>query len=132
MVAVQHVLPLKSMAVGNAILVFCMNFFGAVFTIIANTIFNQELTKNMPSFVDGAMAIAAGGDAEAVRALVGMSPGGGEAYAQRLFEVLRAYSDAFDSLFYLVVALCCLAFVLSFGMGWVDLRGKKQAKEGEA
>ena len=128
MIAIQHILPPKQMAVGNAILVFSMNFFAAIFTIIANTIFNQELVKKMPSFVDGAKAIAAGGSSDAVRALV---PSGN---AQQLYEVLKAYSDAFDSLFYLVVALCCLAFLLCFGLGWIDLRAKekKEVKEGEA
>lgn len=68
------------------------------------------------------MAIAAGGSAEAVRALVP---------PEELPAVLDAYSVAVSHAVYLMIATSVCAFVTCFGMGWVDLR-KTAAKKSEA
>lgn len=124
MVAIQHHLPAKQAAIGNSFLVFCQNFGGAVIITIANTIFQESLKSNIESYapdVSPEDAVAAGGSADAVRALAPPGP------ARE--GVLQAYADSFGDAFYLVIATCCIAFVVAFGMGWVDLREKKEPKK---
>lgn len=126
-IAIGAALPPKQVATGNAILIFSQNFLGAVFITIANTIFQESLTNNITANVPGVSpedAIAAGGSASAVRALVPEGP--------LRDGVLNAYSDAFQNVFYLLVATCSIAFLCAFGMGWKDLRKKADKKEGEA
>jgi hypothetical protein len=98
------------------ILIFIQNFFAAVLIVVGNTLFQEalvdEIRENVPS-VNPENAIAAGGSAEAVRALVP---------PDELPAVLDAYSVAFSNAVYLMVAAAVCAFVTSFGMGWVDLR----------
>ena len=66
-------------------------------------------------------AIAAGGSAEAVRALA--PPG------RQLDALLTAYSAGFSHVFYLLVGMCGMAFLTSFAMGWVDLRKKAETEK---
>ncbi|KAI1138509.1 putative MFS multidrug transporter [Hypoxylon sp. FL0543] len=122
LVALQHALTPAQSAVGTAFLIFCQNFSAAVFSVVGNTIFTQTLLKKIvvlaPS-VDPQAALAAGGSAAAVRALV--PPGSPE-----LAGVLQAFADSFDAVCYMVIAMASLSFVASWGMGWVDVRKKKQ------
>lgn len=123
-VAIQNNLPPTEIAIGSSILIFIQNFLAAVFIVVGNTLFQEALVgsirDNVPS-VDPVSAIAAGGSAEAVRAL---------APPEELPAVLDAYSTAVSHAVYLMVATSVCAFVTCWGMGWVDLR-KKAAKKGE-
>ncbi|SPO01671.1 related to MFS multidrug transporter [Cephalotrichum gorgonifer] len=96
-VAIQSALPAKEAAIGNSLLVFCQNFFSAVFITIANTIFQETLVSKVREVgtIRPEDAIAAGGSAEAVRAL---APPGPQRDA-----LLQAYSTAFSHVFYLLV-----------------------------
>lgn len=126
-IAIGAALPLSQVATGNAILIFTQNFLGSVFVTIANTIFQESLTNNIMNNVPGVSpeaAIAAGGSASAVRMLAPDGP--------IRDGILKAYSDAFGNVFYMLVGTCAIAFVCSFGMGWKDLRVKAEKKEGEA
>ncbi|KAI5919995.1 putative MFS multidrug transporter [Camillea tinctor] len=127
-VATQHALPPSQSAVGVAFLMFCQNFLAAVFTVVANTIFTETLAQAIVEFtpsVDPAAALAAGSSAEAVRNLV---PAG----STELDGVLRAFAKSFDTLCYVMIAAASVSFVASWGMGWVDVRKKKQLAKKEA
>ncbi|KAI0896269.1 putative MFS multidrug transporter [Annulohypoxylon nitens] len=127
LVALQYALPPAQSALGTAFLIFCQNFSSAVFSVVGNTIFTQTLLKEIvklaPS-VNPQAALAAGGSAEAVRALV--PPGSPE-----LAGVIQAFSTAFDTVCYMLIACAALSFVASFGMGWVDVRKKKAPEKGD-
>lgn len=111
-----------------AILIFAQNFSGAVFLVIATTIFSQSLSTDIPILAPSVSpedASAAGGSASAVRAL--LPPGSPE-----LPGLLLAYSNGIDKVFYLTAACGVVGFIASWGMGWKDTRKKKAASNGEA
>lgn len=122
----QHYLPPSQAAVGISIPVFVQNLFGAVFITVANTIFQStlrsEITAHVPS-VNPEAAIAAGGSADAVRALAPPA-------SPELEAILEAYSTSFGHVFYLLAACCVAAFLSAFGMGWVDVRKKAKSESG--
>lgn len=128
LIALQNSLTPAQSAQGVAFLIFCQNFAAAVFSVVANTIFTQTLLKQIamlaPS-VDPASALAAGGSAAAVRALV--PPGSPE-----LGNVILAFANSFDTVCYMVIASSAVSFAVSWGMGWVDVRKKKEPGKGEA
>lgn len=102
-------------------LVFSQSLFGAILITVANTVFQESLKtkiKNETPSIDPIAAIAAGGSAEAVRAL---APAGGDL----LRAVLNVYSKSVGNVYYLLIGACVVSLVASFGMGWVDVRKKK-------
>jgi len=44
--------------------------------------------------------------------------------------LLDAYTNGFNKVFYMLAATSSVAFAVSFGMGWVDLRTKVQQPKG--
>ncbi|KAJ0123685.1 hypothetical protein J7T55_012154 [Diaporthe amygdali] len=100
--------------------VFMENLVASIFTIVGNAIFTQTLTRRVsvlaPS-VSPKAALAVGGGAEAVRAL--LPPGSPE-----LSGLLLAFSDSVNAVFYLLAALAGVSFIAAWGMGWVDTRKK--------
>ncbi|KAL4792163.1 major facilitator superfamily domain-containing protein [Aspergillus venezuelensis] len=127
-IAIQNLLPPEKIPVGIAFMIFCQNFAGAVFVVVGEVIFTQELVKEIVKYapsVSVEAAEAAGASADSVRALV---PEG----SPELAGVLMAFSNSVNKVFYLLMALCLLGFVAAFGMGWVDIRkNKKPAAEEE-
>ncbi|KAF4125487.1 putative arabinose efflux permease, MFS family [Geosmithia morbida] len=116
-IAVQHCLPRKDVAIGNSIIVLAQNFFGAILVTVANVIFQETLKSEIRHNVRGvdpAAAIAAGGSAANVRALTS-DPTARQA-------LLSAYATGVSNIFYLLTAMCAVSLVACFGMGWVDLR----------
>uniref|UniRef100_A0A0B7KRW2 Major facilitator superfamily (MFS) profile domain-containing protein n=1 Tax=Bionectria ochroleuca TaxID=29856 RepID=A0A0B7KRW2_BIOOC len=108
-------------AIGNSMLVFSQSLFGAILITAANTVFQESLKaniKNETPSIDPAAALAAGGSAEAVRAL---APDGGEL----LRSVLNVYSKSVGNVYYLLIGACVVSLAASPGMGWVDVRKKK-------
>jgi hypothetical protein len=102
-------------------LVFSQSLFGAILITAANTVFQESLKaniKNETPSIDPAAALAAGGSAEAVRAL---APDGGEL----LRSVLNVYSKSVGNVYYLLIGACVVSLAASPGMGWVDVRKKK-------
>lgn len=110
-----------------AFMVFMENLVAAIFTIVGNVIFTQTLTRRVsvlaPSVSPGA-ALAVGGGAEAVRSL--LPPGSPE-----LDGLLLAFSDSVNAVFYFLAALAVVSFTAAWGMGWVDVRKKAPAGNGE-
>jgi hypothetical protein len=84
------------------------------------------LEKNVPS-VTSTEALHAGGEAEAVRALV--PPGSPE-----LVQVLKAYARGINGVFFMLTGLAALGFVAAWGLGWksVKTKGKKEDAEEKA
>jgi hypothetical protein len=94
------------MAVAMAFLIFLQNLGTSIIIVLSNTIFTQTLTRAIREYapsVPPQAALAAGSDPRAVRALV------------------AAYEDE-------LVGMSIVAVLLSLGMGWVDVRKKKEGK----
>lgn len=85
---------------------------------VGNTIFNNNLRTKLFDYVPGldVQAVIAAG-ANGFRQVVTTA---------QLPNVLRAYSDSIDLVFWLGVASACVIFVLAWGMGWNDIREKKK------
>ncbi|KAI1821872.1 major facilitator superfamily domain-containing protein [Xylaria intraflava] len=123
-VAIQNAVPGAQSQLGVSFLVFCQTFAAAVFIVVGNTIFTQSLlseTRRLVPFLNPEEVLRAGGSAQAVRSLV--PPGSPE-----LGSLLKAYSNSFDNVCYLMVALASISVVASFGMGWKDIRKKPEEK----
>ncbi|KAI0910721.1 major facilitator superfamily domain-containing protein [Ustulina deusta] len=127
-VAIQNALPAKQSQLGISFLVFCQTFSAAVFVVVGNTVFTQSLineTLTLIPSINPADVLRAGGSAEAIRSLA--PPGSPE-----LAALLKAFSNAFDAVCYLMIALTAISFFASFGMGWVDTRRTKPEAKTEA
>ncbi|KAI0977102.1 major facilitator superfamily domain-containing protein [Xylaria arbuscula] len=127
-VAVQNTLPARQSQLGVSFLVFCQTFSAAVFVVVANTIFTQQLiheTTRLAPSIDPAAVLAAGGSAQAIRNLA--PPG-----SPQLAGLLKAYSNSFDTVCYLMVALAGISTFASFGMGLINTRQKKPEQKTEA
>ncbi|KAI8624365.1 MFS general substrate transporter [Xylariaceae sp. FL1651] len=127
-VAIQNALPPQQSQLGISFLVFCQTFFAAVFIVVGNTVFTQSLISEIRTLVPSVNpvdALHAGGSAEAVRSLVPPA-------SPELAALLKAFSNSFDTVCYLMVALASISVVASFGMGWVDIRKKKPTPKAEA
>lgn len=126
-IAIQNNFPSSEIAIANAVLIFTQNFFAAVSVTIGNAIFQEGLTSeidaNVPG-VDSDAAIAAGGSAEAVRAIA--PPG-----SPQLAGLLEAYSTGVSHVSYLILAMGVVTTFASFGMGWVDLSKTRTKKPSE-
>ncbi|KAK1704315.1 major facilitator superfamily transporter [Colletotrichum acutatum] len=122
-IAVQANIPPATLSVSMAMLVFLQTFGGAVFLTAGEVIFSEGLGKNLAKYaptVDVKTVLAAGGTGFRTVVPEVDLPG-----------VLVAYSKSIGEVFYLMVGIGGLAFVLSWGMGWVDIRKKKGEKKGD-
>lgn len=108
-------------------MVFFANSATAIMVTLGNVIFQESLTAQLatraPKVSSGA-AIAAGGSAEAVRALA-------RAAGVELEDLLLAYSVSVGRVFYLLVGLSLVMLASGYGIGWVDLRSGSAEGEGE-
>ncbi|BCS21712.1 MDR family MFS transporter [Aspergillus puulaauensis] len=126
-IAIQNLLPPEKIPVGIAFMIFCQNFAGAIFVVVGEVIFTQQLVKQILSHAPSVSleaALAAGASSSSVRALV---PGG----SPELGGVLLAFSNSVDKVFYLLMGLCLAGLIAAFGMGWVDIRKNKKKPEPE-
>lgn len=119
--ALQNAVTPAQIPVGISLLIFFQNFGVAIAIVISNILFAQTLTSTIPRYapsVTPQAALDAGSGAAAVRALV---PAGQE---EQLAGVLRAYSESLRNVFYFLVGTAVITTVVSFGMGWKDVRKK--------
>jgi hypothetical protein len=103
-------------------LIFVQSLMAAISNVVANTIFTQTLAQKIVALAPSVRpeaALAAGGSAEAVRALL---PAG----SPELNGLLLAFSKSVNAVFYLLVAVSGVCFIASWGMGWVDIRKKPE------
>ncbi|KAF2447530.1 MFS general substrate transporter [Karstenula rhodostoma CBS 690.94] len=116
-VAVQVVTNAKDMPTANALVMFFNSLGGAIAISIAQNIFINSLTKEIPKYapeVDPRIVINAG--ATYVRQAVPV---------EYLQGVLEAYTKAITTALALSIATACVAALTSFGMEWKSIKGKK-------
>ncbi|KAL9063634.1 MAG: hypothetical protein Q9157_008152 [Trypethelium eluteriae] len=120
-VAVQNTLPPNQIAVAMALVVFSQSFCGALFLSLCEVIFTNSLKTLIPEYapsVDPQTIISAG--ATGFRANVG---------AADLPNLLVAYAKSVDRVFYLTAGAAVGCFVFGWGMGWKDIRKKKDVSK---
>ncbi|CAI6342285.1 unnamed protein product [Periconia digitata] len=123
LVAAQNNLPEKLIPTSLAFLIFAQGISGSVFIIISNTIFTQTLKSTLPMYAPSVSmqdALAAGASSDAIQQLV-------EGHRDELPGVLQAYSESLGNIWLMLMGFACLIFLASFGMGWTDVRKKKEA-----
>jgi hypothetical protein len=124
-VAVQTSLPPEQVPVALAIVAFAQFFGGAIFVAIAQTVFQNvlisELSTLAPEIDAQALLLAGSG---AVRDTVA---------PEILPVVLESFNKAIISVFYLAAGTSTLAFLVSWGIPWINVKGKNlMAPAGEA
>lgn len=121
LLAVQSVLSPADTPVGVATVSFFQMFGGAFFTGVSQTIFNQqlikELLKNVPG-VDIAQLLAAGTAAVHKVASPDELPG-----------IVLSYNRAILDPFYLAAAVTATAFFCALGIEWINVKGKNLVAE---
>lgn len=104
-----------------ALIMFSQSFAGALFLSFASVIFSNSLKTEIPKYapsVNPEVVIDAG--ATGFRKAVTSS---------ELPGVLTAYAKSIDRNFYLTAGMAVGCFICAWGMGWKDLRQKKEKKE---
>lgn len=123
-IAVQVVTSEKDMPTANACVMFFNSLGGAIAISIAQNIFINSLTREIPVYapdMDPRVIIAAG--ATWVRTVT----------PEYLLQgVLVAYTKAITSAFILAIATAGIAFCVSFGMEWKSVKGRKILAGGAA
>jgi hypothetical protein len=107
-----------------AFLVFLQNFGTSIGIVLSNTIFSQTLSNTVTQYapsVTPQSALEAGSGPNAVRHLV-------DGHPDELNGVLTAYSQSLRNIFYFLVGISSVSAFVCLGMGWVDVRKKKEAK----
>jgi hypothetical protein len=115
LLAVQANVGPSLMAVGTAMILFSQQFGGALVIAIARALLSQKLRDELKDRIPGvdAQAVVDAGARGDWKALVGEGD---------IPEVIASYTVAVGDTFYLGAACGVAVFVVSFGMGWVDLR----------
>lgn len=114
-------MPPPQLPIAMALVMFSQSFGAALFLSLAETIFSNSfgnlISEYAPS-VNGQSVIDAG--ATGFRKIVSGTD---------LAGVLTAYAKSIDRVFYLAAGLGVGCFVFAWGMGWKDLRKKKEASK---
>ncbi|KAH6616130.1 major facilitator superfamily domain-containing protein [Chaetomium sp. MPI-SDFR-AT-0129] len=121
MLAVQNIVALKQMPKAVSIVLSMQNMGSAIWLVVANTIFNNELRKELQANMgviglDPSEVISAG--ARSIRHL-----GLGEA---GVGAVVQAYTDAVDRAMYLGVAVVATTFLFNWGLGMHNIHTVKR------
>jgi hypothetical protein len=116
MIALQSSLLPAEVPLALATFVFSQQIGGALMTVIGQTIFTNELKDNLNSLVptvDAGRIIEVG--VTLMRTLVN---------AEELPYLLRAYSNSIGTVFYFGTGMSVLGVIVSYWMGWKDVRPK--------
>ncbi|KAI0007094.1 hypothetical protein F4779DRAFT_643495 [Xylariaceae sp. FL0662B] len=116
-IAIQNLVPAAQISIAMGILIFCQNLGGAVFLIVAQTIFASSLRERVPLDAPGVnpeLVISAG-----ARSLCQLIP------SNLLPGVLQAYSNSVDRVMFLGIGLGAASVLFAWGLGWRDIREKK-------
>ncbi|KAF2119343.1 major facilitator superfamily domain-containing protein [Lophiotrema nucula] len=116
LISVQAVLDPERTPVGISTVTFFQMFGGAFFSAISQTIFNEQLIKQLEKNVPGVdigKLLAAGTVGVQKVVTPAQLPG-----------ILTSYNTAMLDPFYLAAAITAVAFFCAFGLEWVDMRGK--------
>ncbi|KAF2120820.1 MFS transporter [Lophiotrema nucula] len=123
-IAVQVVTNDKDMPTANACVMFFNSLGGAIAISIAQNIFVNSLAKEIPIYAPGIdPRIVIGAGATHVRQVVP---------ANFLAGVLQAYNKSIMNAFVVSIATAGLAVLVSFGMEWKSVKGKKLMPGGAA
>lgn len=104
-----------------ALLMFSQSFFGALLLTFSDTIFTNSLKTLVPKYapsVDPQTVINAG--ATEFRMMI---------HGTDLANVLVAYAKSVDRVFYLTVGAAVGSFTFAWGMGWKDIRKKREVSK---
>ncbi|KAE8849753.1 hypothetical protein PTNB85_00169 [Pyrenophora teres f. teres] len=117
MIALQNSLPPARIPTAISTFVFCQNLGGALFTMIAQTVFanslKTKLSEDAPT-IDAGAIIRAG--STKMRTLV---------TSEQLPQLLEAYSSSIRRTFILGTATSIVSLLVSCFMGWKDIRHKR-------
>ncbi|KAJ5826940.1 hypothetical protein N7447_003703 [Penicillium robsamsonii] len=119
-IAIQNLVPPPQIPVATAIIIFCQNMGGAVFLIVANSIFTNglraELQKHITEIgVNPDVLISTG--LNSIRNLVS---------GDKLALALECYTKAINHVMYLGIGVSIATFAFGWGLGWVDIRKVKK------
>jgi len=117
LVVIQHVLSAEDVPVGTALITLVQNLFGAVFIAIAQSIFKNQLAKNIGAFLpdlDTRVLLNGGG----VTTVISRIP----SEMRALF--LEAYSKSVTQVFYIGVALGATSLIGALGTEWLSIKKK--------
>lgn len=120
-IAVQGLVSPAQIPVAMGIVIFTQNLGGAIWVAVAQAIFDNSLYQAIGTYAPGVnpnTLLEAG--VRSIRSLVskGDLPG-----------VLRAYAKSVNHVFYLGTALAGISFLISFSLGWTDIRKKEASQE---
>lgn len=123
MIAVQNAVSPTDVSPAMATLTFSQTFGGAIFLALAEVIFAEGLREKIPQYAPTASAERViGAGATGFRAVV---------TDEQLFGVLKAYAKSIGEIFYMAIGLGAVAVIVSFGIGWKDIRKNGQGKKGD-
>ena len=107
-----------------AVIFFSQSFGAAVFLSFAETIFSNSFSTLLP---ERAPTVN-------VQAIVDAGATGFRKFVSKtdLVEVLAAYAQSIDRVFYLAAGLGAGCFLFSWGMGWKSLKPAKKAETSKA
>ncbi|KAJ5188443.1 hypothetical protein N7491_004768 [Penicillium cf. griseofulvum] len=119
-IAIQNLVPPPQIPIAMAIIIFCQNMGGAVFLIVANSIFTNglraELQKRFAEIgVNPDILISTG--LNSIRSLVS---------GDKLTAALECYTTAISHVMYLGIGVSVATFAFGWGLGWVDIRKAKK------
>jgi hypothetical protein len=120
-IAVQSSLSADLVPVSMALISFSQTLGGAVFLAMGETLLTNSLKSNLPKLapkVNPNTVVEAG--ATAIRDVV-KDP-------VQLEGVIESYAKAVNIIFYVAAAAAALVVFLSWGMGWKDIRKKKDPR----
>ncbi|CAI7624687.1 unnamed protein product [Penicillium palitans] len=119
-VAIQNLVPPPQIPIAMAIIIFCQNMGGAVFLIVANSIFANGLRKELQKHLDEIAVspdIILGTGLSSIRSVVS---------GDKLTAALKCYTTAISHVMYLGIGVSVATFAFGWGLGWVDIRKVKQ------
>jgi hypothetical protein len=117
LVAVQNTIAPAQIPIGMTLVMFSQTMAGALFLSLADTIFTNSLRSHLRQDApDVSVQAVIDAGAYSFRTVVP------EAAVER---VLTAYARSVDEVFYMCAGLAGGCFVVSWAMGWVDIRKKR-------
>lgn len=114
-IAVQSVVPTEDIPVGSALVAFSQLLGGALSVAIAQNVFFNSLTSNLLPLGISAAQLQAAGASNLAKSVP----------AHLLPAVLQQYANALQATFIVPIAGAAAAFLVSFGIEWVNIKGKK-------
>ncbi|CAI7609510.1 unnamed protein product [Penicillium glandicola] len=116
--AAQTILPVDEVAIGVSLMFFAQSLGGAVFIAVAQSLFQNYLSANLPRIqgIDAPKVLAAGA--------TGLS---NAVPAAKLTEVLTLYNDGLRQSYIVTVAVSCLMIVPALTMEWRSIKKEKSS-----